>query len=698
MSFTRCGIPGRISNLALTAALVIALLTGRCLAADEPTDIKSASGSAEMITLATGYRQPIIEAPATVSIISRQDIEQLAPRSLADIVNHIAGFHVAPSPDGRGTVIIERARDRQVVFMVDDIPYIRGLLFGWPNLNDVLPYDIERIEVLRGVASAVYGADAAGGVINIVTRSHSDPPGIQVGTRIGSFNSKDAWLHAGTRWHDVALNLYGAFRTTDETNAIIERDAQSSFDALLGTQASHAPGHLQGHRDVVEARGNLETGPWKLTLAHFGETNFHVGAGIAEALDPNGRYNNWLESADLTYHRSIDHVWDLSAFLSYSFAHQNAGTAFFPAGAFGGAFPQGVLDGLRDHENRERLEISILRRALGGHDLRFGLGQLYDRFVLDEDVRNFVVVGALLVPTGLFAPGAGVGDPPAIRPTSLQSEYAYAQDEWTFTRDWRLTSGLRWDRYASFGTILNPRVGLVWVATPALSVKLLYATAFAPPNLTDTSSNGIFGGLGNPTLRPERSRTFELGTSLEHSRLRADATIFFYHDTHLIQLLSSNSSVNGLEYFNRGQAQGCGIETALKYHTDSGISLSGAYALHRFLTHDQDTDQEFSLAARHQVTTEASVPIGAGLRWEVNSLSILGRDRPTGDPRPAPRNYTLIGANVAWRATSDVVELRVGARNLLNTDAREPNSTPQGIYYDLPLPGREFFASARVSW
>jgi len=180
--------------------------------------------------------------------------------------------------------------------------------------------------------------------------------------------------------------------------------------------------------------------------------------------------------------------------------------------------------------------------------------------------------------------------------------------------------------------------------------------------------------------------------------VRADVTLFTYHDTNLIQLLPSNQSVNGLEYFNRGQARGWGVETDFKYHSDGGITLSGAYALHRFLSHDQDTDREVSLAAKHQLTTEASFPIAAGFRWELNSLSILGRERPVGDPRPDPRDYTLIGSNIAWRAASDALEIRAGARNLFNSDAREANTSPQGIYYDLPLPGRELFANARIRW
>ena len=689
---------GEIAGRAAFALCAMVTVGSSVVRAANESDVQSSFGSAEMITLATGYRQPVVEAPATVTVITREAIEQLGARSLADVLNHVAGFRIVPSPDGRGTVIVERGRDRTVLFMVDNVPYVKGLIFGWQDLNDVLLYDIERIEVVRGPASAVYGADAAGGVINIITRSHSGLTGVQVGARAGSFASYDGWLEAGTRWRDIAANLYAGVRTTNQTDAVIARDAQSAFDSLYGTHASLAPGPLQGHRNVLDTRGTLEAGPWSSTGADFAETNFHTGAGIAEALDPSGLYDNRLQSLDLTYHDLLDEQWEINGIASYSYVHQDGRSTLYPPGAFGGAFPEGVLYGLQDHENRQRIELSALRRAIGAHDVRFGIGELRDVFVLDQDLRNFVVRQGLIIPTGIYGPGAGVGDAPVIAPTTLEARFAYAQDAWLFAPDWRLTTGLRWDDYWSFGRTINPRVGLVWAVDPAVSVKLVYGTAFTPPGLTSTSSNGIFGGLGNPALRPERSRSLDLTTSIQRSALQADVTLFSYRDSDLIQLLPSNASVNGLEYYNEGQARGWGAESDLKYRLASGLSLSGTYAFHAFIGRDQDTDQEVVLAAKHQFTSEASIPFASQWSWQINSLSVLDRQRPVGDPRPDPRNYTLVGSDLAWHTVSDRVVIRVGARNLFNADARDGASSPQGIYYDIPLPGREVFSSFALHW
>lgn len=670
------------------------------LAWAQGSDLETTFGSADMISLAAGYRQPSSLAPATVTVITREDIDRLNPRSLAEVLNHIAGFHIVPAPDARGTVVVERGRVRNVLFLIDGVPYVNGLVFEWQNIDDVFTHDIERIEVLRGPASAVYGADAAGGVVNIITRSGRGTTGLHAGARAGSFASRDVWAEAGTHWHNAAFSLYAGYRSTDETNAIIARDAQTTYDQIFGTHASLAPGHLAGTHDVLQLQANALIGSWKISWAEFAETNFHTGAGISAALDPNGIYDQHLQAVNATYHSTIAPNWELSGLLSYAHIFQGAHVDFFPAGAFGGAFPDGVRDGLRDHEDRERVEFSLLRRALGHHDLLFGAGGLYDEFALDQDVRNFIIRNALILPTGVYAPGAGVGDPLAIGRTTLQAWYVYTQDEWHLAPDWSLTSGIRWDKYWTFGSTYNPRVALVWSASDKLSVKLLYTSAFTPPTETQSHSNGIFFGLGNPDLKPERSHTVDLGLTLEEPHLRADLTLFGYHDTSLIQLLPSPQSVNGLEYFNQGDAKGWGLESAVKYKPfDGGVSFSGSYAFHAFIGNHQDANQEIALAARHQLTTEITIPLAATWTVNLNSVSILGRVRPTGDPRPDPSNYTLVGADVGWHSAiwqgSDLV-VRAGAKNLLNSGAREPDSTPQGIYYDIPLPGRELYVTVEL--
>jgi outer membrane receptor protein involved in Fe transport len=658
-------------------------------------DLHTSFGTEDMISLAAGYKQPMIEAPSTTTIVTAEDIQHLSARSLADILEHVAGVHIARTPDDRGFDVVSRGRDRRFQFLVDNVPYVRGLIFAWTDLADVLPYDIARIEIVRGPGSAVYGADAVGGVINIITKSGTGLSGVEGGARIGEFNSRDGWFRLGTGWRDLTFNLYAAARTTDELDATIATDAQTTFDQLLGSHASLAPGNVNGHRDVTEARMNLGWGAWKLTMAHFGENDFHTGTGISLALDPNGIYNSNAESVDLSYRDALNEHWELSGYLSYVYVHQSGRFALFPPGAFDGAFPQGVLQELKDHEQRVHPEATVLYSGFAGHSLRAGLGAFRFTFVPDADIRNYVVRGGMVISTGVYAAGAGIGDSPVVARTVHQAQYVYVQDEWALAHDWRLTSGLRWDQYKTLGSTFNPRISLVWLTTSHTSLKLLYDTAFRPPGITETSSNGTFGGLGNPQLQPEHTHMIETVLSYDGSVSTMELTLFGYHDSGLIQLLPAASSLNGLEFFNQGKAEGYGVEWDAKYRPSKTLTIAATYAFQQSLGRENDNNSANRLVPKHHITTSLSWSFAPALALECNSVSVLDRTRPISDPRPPPKNYTLIGADVAWHS-SNTLTAKMGARNIFNSDAREASSSPSTLYYDVPLPGREVFAELSV--
>jgi outer membrane receptor protein involved in Fe transport len=170
--------------------------------------------------------------------------------------------------------------------------------------------DIERIEVIRGPGSAVYGADAFAGVINIVTKTERHQRDRGKGER-GSFHTYDGWfLHGGEYGgFDVALSVSG--RTTDGFNATVEADAQTGFDALFGTRASRAPGSVD--KDLIDARAEVSRGPWTLRAGYFAQLNFGADVGVSRALDPDGTADFELTNTDLTYHERYSSALDLTA-------------------------------------------------------------------------------------------------------------------------------------------------------------------------------------------------------------------------------------------------------------------------------------------------------------------------------------------------------------------------------------------------
>lgn len=653
-----------------------------------------ASGTSDdgsLISVATRYRQPLRDAPAEAIVFTRQDIERLHPRSLAEILNYVAGLHIQPAGNALGTQYVQRGRTRNMEFMVDGVPVVRGLIFGWQSLDDVMPYDIERVEILLGPDSATYGADAAGGVINVITRSGLARDELSGGAMIGSFDTKDVWARFGEEFSDVAFSVYAARRDTDQSDATVGNDAQTYLDELFHTHASLAPGPLAEHRNVTDLEATARAGDWKLSAGQFSETDVHTGAGIAEALDPTGIDDSRLSEANLSYHSNWGR-WQVTAYTYYAHTLYGGSATLYPPGAFGGSFPDGVLLHTMPAEDRWRTEAWGVYSTGNGHTLVVGAGYLTDVLPAWSDERNFLVAQQLLIPTGTFGPQGPI-DARSVRAT----DYAFAEDAWVVHPDWTLTLGGRVDSYSQFGTELSPRAALVWDETADLTWKLVYTTAFQEPSVAQSSSNGISEPLGNPQLVPEKDRDFSLSNAFVRGGWRTDLTVFTFDDDRIIETVVDPLSVDGEEYANAGSSRGYGFEVSAQYRWSRGASVQVTGDTFT-LWHQEATAGDFTeeLAARHHFSAVAQLPVAAG--WAVGANLLASGDyyRAAGDVRPSPPNYVLAGFNVTWHTVEDKLSATGGLRNAFNTLAIEPTATALGPVPGIPLPGREVYFSVTL--
>ncbi|MEK7992102.1 MAG: TonB-dependent receptor plug domain-containing protein, partial [Thiotrichaceae bacterium] len=193
---------------------VVLMATTINIALAEQDDFDYASLSLEellevrIVTIATGTAQKVTEAAAVTSVITARDIEAMGATDLDEILESVPGLHVA-----RNSVIyspiytirgIYSEYNPEVLVLVNGLPINtiqtgnRGLVWGGMPVKA-----ISRIEVIRGPGSAVYGADAFSGVINIITKKTNDINGTEAGVRAGSFNTKDVWVLHGESYGDV---------------------------------------------------------------------------------------------------------------------------------------------------------------------------------------------------------------------------------------------------------------------------------------------------------------------------------------------------------------------------------------------------------------------------------------------------------------------------------------------------------------
>ncbi len=663
----------------------------------EDADLAQVYGGKDMVSIATGSRQSLARAPAATTVITALDIQEIGATDIDQVLETVPGLHVAYSPIAYNPIYIIRGfysqYNPQVLMLINGIP-ITDAYFGDRSLawGGMPVSNIARVEVIRGPSSALHGADAFAGVINIVTKTAADIDGTQLGARASSFKGKDAWvLHGGNvnGW-EQALSLE-VFSTNGQKQTI-QSDSQSYYDTLFGTSASLTPGAVNTQRDGLDARLDLSRGQWRWRMGYQGRRNAGVGAGVAQALDPGGVFESDRINADLTYtDPKFSDRWSLTTQFSYFDSRLKSNLVLFPPGAFNGAFPQGMIGNPGRAERHLRVDSSAVYTGWSGHRLRLGTGYQYTDLYKIYESKNF---DANLAPLpGTPPPVRDVSQDPTqvyILPQNRAVYYGYVQDEWAFAPDWNLTAGGRLDRYADFGSTFNPRLALVWQTSYRLTSKLLYGRAFRAPSFAELYSINNPVSLGNPNLRPETIDTVELAWDyrVSHS-LQTGLTLFSYQAKDIIQFTADPAPATTTTAANVGQQSGHGLELTASWAPASNWRLNSNYAWQQ--NTDETTGQGAGYAPEHQAYLRGEWSLMPEWSLGAQAKYIGVRQRAAGDPRSALNGYTLVDLTVRRKRINDDWGLAFSVRNLFNSDAREPSPSPGLIVNDLPLPGRNYY-------
>ncbi|WP_158498329.1 TonB-dependent receptor [Marinobacter similis] len=177
-------------------------------------------GQIRVVSIASGTATPLDKAAAITSVISAEDIAAIGATDLDQVLETVPGLHVNHSDQGFAPKYIFRGitstSNAQALLLINGIPATTAMFGNRGNSWSGMPVKaIQRIEVIRGPGSALYGADAYAGVINIITKSAQDIEGVVTGTRVGSFNTKSAWVEAATNWNKVDISLVLEQESTD---------------------------------------------------------------------------------------------------------------------------------------------------------------------------------------------------------------------------------------------------------------------------------------------------------------------------------------------------------------------------------------------------------------------------------------------------------------------------------------------------
>lgn len=672
-------------------------------------------GAIPVTTIATGTPKPIFQSAAVTTVITAEQIKSMGATELHEVLETVPGVHASLQQDTydysysfRG---IRNTQNSEVLMLLNGTrittPYGGTLMTGTE-----LPVEaIQKVEVIRGPGSALYGADAFAGVINIVTKNAKDINGTALGARVGDHSTQSGWGQYGAHWAgwDVATSLQ--YQHTDGDNGrILTTDVQTGLDRVFETNASHAPGPMNTNYEALNGHLNLQRKYWDLGFWAF-NSNGGPRAGIAGALDPNGHADGEQYLGDVRFSTEdwLDN-WEFIAHASYlqtDFQFQGQlfpDNTLLPIGSNGNinfspssslvSFPNGVNANIGRIERIPSIELSSVFKGLENHILRFSTGFRYEQ-ISPSERKNYgpgVIDGSQSVVGGTLTNVTGT--PFSYLPNINRSIWSLvAQDEWQFADDWQLTAGIRYDDYSDFGGTVNPRVALVWDINEQVTSKLLYGKAFRAPNFQEQRIQNNPVVEGNPDLNPETIHTVEWALDYRPtSSLRTAVNLYYYQINNLISAVPEPSTGRNI-YQNSGNQNGFGSEFEWSWQAAEQWNVVGNYAWQHAT--NEKTDQPVSGVPEHHVYAALQWQFMPGWQFQPQINWIGGRTRLPSDNRKLS-DYETIDFTLRGKKLFGHLNLSASLRNAFDSNYYEPAALQ--LPQNLPMQGRSFYLEASVNF
>lgn len=687
-------------TLALLTLPPAALADVQDLAPGDNDPLAALYGEEEVVSIATGSEKQVHRAPSVATVITAQEIRESGARTLDQVLEQVPGLHVAPSNFSRLDSVysvrgIHTSFNPQVLVLMNGVPFPHLYSGGRPVTFSLPVENIARVEVIRGPGSAVYGADAFAGVVNIITKGPEQMKGTTTGMRYGSFDSTEAWFQHGGELgaFKVALSLEW-MKSNGDTGRVVDYDLQSFFDGLLGTSASYAPGPLETGYNILNAHLELDKERWTLRTWGWLQDDAGMGPGGAQALDPVGKQDVQLWLGDLTW-RDKQLLPDLDATVRFNYFYSKDDSSFqlfpmdYPFDGVTSVSGTTIANPL-SYDQQTNVEVTGLYSGFADHHVRTSIGHKYSH----EDTEEYKNFGDG-VTTGEVTDFTGT-QYVYMEPHSRQVYFLSLQDEWAFAQDWELTAGVRLDQYSDFGTTINPRAALVWATRHDLTTKLMYGRAFRAPSFAELYAINNPVMMGNPDLEPEIINTYELAFDYRPTlKLRTSASLFHYEIAGLIDYVADASGTTSTAQ-NVNDQNGHGFELEAEWKATDTLKVLGNLAWNRAVNDDTGERIPYAPAKQFYVSAHWEFEPDWSLHPRINW--VMDRAREPGDTREEIDNYVLVDLALRRKNVARNWEFALLLQNLFDQDAREPSTISSSIPGDYPLEGFGVFGEVRYNF
>lgn len=688
--------------------------------------------SAVKVVSAAGYEQKITDAPASISVVTKEELQKRSYTNLLDAVREIEGVDIGETRDktGQGSVSIRGMGGDYTLLLIDgkrqnNVGDIYPNNFGGNQQNHIPPLEmIERVEIIRGPMATLYGADAIGGVINIITKKISNK-----------------WVTTATVSQTVQSNdVYGDDRTVDV--AVMGPLIKDKLGLALRASKYDKEASNPEYASAIDPNGNLIEreigfGGGGRTVAN---ENYNLGARLSYRLNPKHEFVFDIETSRQKYDNSASQVgtvdslerlmyvsrgnlsprtgysenqkfhrdqWSLSYDADWDFATSKLNIYNVTTKNLGRTLPLTAAEridvlnlwegwGKPTYDDLDASQLGELSRFLPRPDRIMETRQLTVDGKMDIPLdEHLVVLGFQYIDAEMEDGTFGMSGTDGYNAGEVQphKQWAlYAEENWNAFDDFTLTLGGRYDNHEVFGDNISPRVYGVYNFAKDFTLKGGVGTGYKTPKTSDLYPGIVgFGGqgtspfVGNPDLKPETSINSEIAFYYDNAKYGNFNITFFQNefkdkivrgDTIPVDIGSEWADLGYTQFtqkINVDKALIKGIEIAGKYNITPEVAIRGNYT---FLDSNQESGPQEGLPLSGSAEQMYNIALDYKPTKSISSYIILTgeKNRYGGIPRGGTKedafyykSFAVLNAGGSYKANESVTFVgRIN--NLLDQD------------------------------
>ncbi len=600
----------------------------------------------QIVVTGTRSERFLKDSPVTTQVVKGEAISENGGSNAADLLNEVTGVTIEQHQRFGSTVNMQGFDSNHILFLVNGIKVI-GRLNGQFDISQLSIADIERIEILKGPTSALYGSQAMGGVINIITKRPADAIRFNIDAKYGSYN----------RINSNANLSFPLGEWTSKLSLGIRHFGGYDIDPSTPLQDSRA---FDKYNSELQIDGNLS--PFvKLNIngAYFKEKQSrNLSAVFGEKI------NNDRQSARLS--ASVDSLLPFSLRSNLAYEHYNHQYAEIVRSS-------GYVRASDPTSDDFFQFLTIADKEWGRHLIQFGHSLEYDA------IRSQRVIGG--------------------KRSSLLNGL-FISDEIKTASIFTVQAGARFDYHSIYGKEFSPKLSIM--ATPGHTnrLRLSYGHGFRAPSFKELYLRLYVSDVnliveGNPLLQPERSNSINLDYEFWNTdNYHVRANLYYNEVKDLISdiRISGNGSELVYTYHNFGRVKSWGAEWDMKYFPLDWFEVTLGYNYMNSWV--EETKEPLSGKAHHKA--QGSILFNLPWNTKINFRALyfgtkidMLINEETGEvsDKINVSDYTLLNLNIS-KSLFKHFQISAGGRNLLNY--------VNNLWG--PLPGREFYVALRYNY